>query len=303
MRLNPGVTLSRADEVLRSALSKWGNARSSDSLARALTEAVHDTYLPLRETFRTPDIASGLHSPAYWQLQAHAMSSSENQPTSDPFVAMGWQISRKARNEIASLEIQRVHAELSEAFSQLSRLKNLADRAGLPIVVDTNILLHWTQLGDVRWREVLKEHQEQESSARLVVPLRVVDELDRQKYGGGDLANRADTAIRYLERTLRGTPPGKPAVLRDKGEATLEIWVDTDSRDSDADLAIIQCAADISSLHPTVGARVLTGDFGMRLRSELVGITLIHLPENHRKPPRPRPQKANEPPSAPTHPA
>jgi predicted ribonuclease YlaK len=89
-----------------------------------------------------------------------------------------------------------------------------------------------------------------------VSPLRVIDELDRQKYGQGDLAKKAATAIRYLERVLTGTLPGQPVQLRQG--ATLEVRVDTDDRGGDADLSILRCAADLDNLHQDTGARVLT---------------------------------------------
>jgi len=110
----------------------------------------------------------------------------------------------------------------------------------------------------------------------------VIDELDRQKYGQGDLARKAATAIRFLDRILKGTQPGEPVELRK--DAVLEIWVDTDDRGGDADLSILRCAADLDSLHPATGARVLTDDVGMRLRAQQLGLKVMHLPEDHRKP-------------------
>jgi predicted ribonuclease YlaK len=115
-----------------------------------------------------------------------------------------------------------------------------------------------------------------------VVPLRVIDELDSQKYGQGQLAERAATAIRYLERALEGSHPGEPVELRQG--VVLEVWVDGDDRGSDADLSILRCAADLNSLHPATGARVLTDDFGMRLRAQQMGLKSVRLPADHRKP-------------------
>lgn len=44
MRLNPGVTLERADQVLRRAENTWSNARSMQNEWEGYTTAVHDTY-------------------------------------------------------------------------------------------------------------------------------------------------------------------------------------------------------------------------------------------------------------------
>jgi hypothetical protein len=44
------------------------------------------------------------------------------------------------------------------------------------------MLSHWRQPGDVLWRDVFKAQGD--LLTRLVIPLRVIDELDRHKYGG-----------------------------------------------------------------------------------------------------------------------
>ncbi|MCX5561710.1 hypothetical protein [Streptomyces sp. NBC_00038] len=62
MRLNPGVTLDYADDVLRRAETTWGNARPTQDAYRAYTDAVHDTYPTLKQAFAAPDLAAGLHS-------------------------------------------------------------------------------------------------------------------------------------------------------------------------------------------------------------------------------------------------
>jgi hypothetical protein len=103
----------------------------------------------------------------------------------------------------------------------------------------------------------------------------------RQKYGQGELAKRAATTIRYLERISKDSLPGHPVQLR--SETTLEVWVDTDDRDSDPDLSILRCAADLDNLHRNTGARVLTDDFGMRSSCPADGTRTLRLPQDHRK--------------------
>jgi len=143
------------------------------------------------------------------------------------------------------------------------------------------MLNHWRQPGDVLWRDVFKAQGEDVPLTRLVIPLRVVDELDRQKYGQGDLAKKAATAIRFLERILADGLPGQPVHLRQG--ATLEVWVDTDDRGGDADRSILRCATDLDNLHQDTGARVLTDDVGMRLRAQQMGLKVRRLPQDHRK--------------------
>jgi hypothetical protein len=201
MRLNPGISIACADEVLRQASIKWSNARSAMNLKEAYHNVVRDTYPSLKQILVAPSIAAGLHSSAYWNLLL-----APNTPPANMAIAT------EIENQMEALE----HAQ-----AELEDLKQLAARPGLPIVYDTNMLNHWRQPGDVLWREVLKAQGEDGAMVRLVVPLRVVDELDRQKYGQGDLARRAATAIRYLERVLKDSQPGEPVKVR-RG-ATLEL--------------------------------------------------------------------------------
>ncbi|WP_329317982.1 PIN domain-containing protein [Streptomyces sp. NBC_01262] len=281
MRLNLGITLEYADDVLRRAETTWGNARGAQDYYRAYTDAVHDTYPTLKQAFAAPDLGSSLHSAAYWNLLPIGGVQPQHVFTTDPDVARSMQRAQRAENQALSTEIENQVRALAQARAELEALKKLAARPGVPVVYDTNMLNHWRQPGDVLWREVFKAQGESVPLTRLVVPLRVIDELDRQKYGQGELAKKATTAIRYLERVLKAGQPGAPVSLRQG--VTLEVWVDTDDRGGDADLSILRCAADLDNLHPNDGVRVLTDDFGMRLRAQQMGLNVMGLPQDHRK--------------------
>ncbi|MFG2552900.1 PIN domain-containing protein [Streptomyces sp. NPDC048581] len=281
MRLNPGITMAHAYDVLRRAETTWGNARGARDYFGAYTDAVHETYLILKQAFATPDLAASMHSAAYWNLLPIGGARADIGFTSDPDVAANMRRALRAENQALVTEIENQVKALEQARNELEALKQLASRPGLPVVYDTNMLNHWSQPGDIRWRDVLKAQGETAPLTRLVVPLRVIDELDKQKYGQGELAKRATTAIRYLEKILQGSQPGDAVQLRQG--ATIEVWVDTDDRDNDADLAILRCAADLDNLHPSTGSRVLTDDFGMRLRAQQVGLKVVSLPQNHKK--------------------
>lgn len=281
MRLNPGITLAYADDVLRRAETTWGNARGAQDYYRAYTDAVHDTYPTLRQAFAAPDLGASLHSTAYWNLLPIGGARPDSGVMTDPDVAAGRMRALRAQNQALATEIENQVKALEQARAELAELKKLAARPGLPVVYDTNMLNHWRQPGDVLWRDVFKAQGEDVPLTRLVIPLRVIDELDRQKYGQGDLAKKAATAIRFLERVLADSQPGQPVQLRQ--DATLEAWVDTDDRGRDADLSILRCAADLDNLHHGTGARVLTDDVGMRLRARQMGLKVLRLPQDHRK--------------------
>lgn len=281
MRLNPGVTLAQAEDALRSAETTWFNARGARDYYRAYTDAVYDTYPALKQAFANPDVASGLHSTAYWNLLRIGDAHTQHGLFTDPDLAANVGRALRAENQALRTEIENQVQALARARTELDALKKLAARPGLPVVYDTNMLNHWRQPSDVLWRTLFKDQGEDIPLTRLVVPLLVIDELDRQKYGQGDLARKAATAIRFLERVLRDTQPGQPVKLREG--AVLEVWVDTDDRGGDADLAILRCAADLANLHPDTSARVLTDDIGMRLRAQQLGIKVVRLPVSHRK--------------------
>lgn len=65
-------------------------------------------------------------------------------------------------------------------------------------VLDTHIVLHAKPLEEIDWCAMLAT-----DSVRLVVPLRVVDEMDQKKYGRrADLRTRARNRLRLLARYL-----------------------------------------------------------------------------------------------------
>jgi hypothetical protein len=281
MRLAPGISLDRADAALHKAETTWSNARAANDLFRAYSDAVHETYPTLAQVFVAPDLGDGLRSTAYWNLLPIGGARAGLGFFTDHAVAANVMRAQRAENQALSTEIDNQLKALERARTELESLKKLAARPGLPVVYDTNMLNHWRQPGDILWSDVLKPQGEDTRLIRLVIPLRVIDELDGQKYGQGELAKRAATAIRYLERIFKDSQPGQMVQLRP--ESTLEVWVDTDDRGSDPDLSILRCAADLDNLHRETGTRVLTDDFGMRLRAQQVGLKVVRLPQDHRK--------------------
>ncbi|GAA3371238.1 hypothetical protein GCM10020367_21090 [Streptomyces sannanensis] len=267
MRLKPGVTLDRAEDELRKAVMAFENAQSSqpyETLWDGYLRAFDQVLRGLEQTFADPDLAGGLMSPAFWNLfQVGGIG--------------------PAANRIVLGEVEAQLRVLREAEQDLAELKALAERPGVPVVVDTNVLLRWDQPDHINWRTILKDDGANDPQTRLVVPLVVLDELDRQKYGDGVLARRAATAIRYLDKALANGNAG--ATVRVKDGVTLEVGGLAMRRSTkDVDMQILLCAADLDQLNPHAGTRVLTGDIGMRLRAAQMGLRTFQLPENHRKP-------------------
>jgi hypothetical protein len=267
--------------VLRRAETTWGNARGAQDYYRAYTDAVHDTYPTLKQAFVTPDLGASLHSTAYWNLLPIGGARPDLGFTTDPAVAAKRMRALRAENGALATEIENQVRVLEHARAELEELKKLAARPGLPSYMTPACSTTGGSPAMSYGGMSSKAQGEDILLTRLVIPLRVIDELDRQKYGQGDLAKKAATAIRYLERVLKDSRPGQPVQLRQ--DATLEVWVDTDDRGGDADLSILHCATDLDNLHPNIGARVLTDDIGMRLRAQQMGLKMLRLPQDHRK--------------------
>lgn len=283
MRLIPGQSLDYANTVLTEALRVFTNARGGQDRYLAYIDAVNDSHRTLKSAFVQPDLAAGLLTTAYWNLvQMGGPAPDEGVYYPDSSEAELRAV--KVPNLALSTEIEHQVHVLGQAQAELKALVGLASRPGLPVVYDTNMLNHWQQPDQVKWRDVFRGLGESVPFTRLVVPLTVIDELDRQKYGPADrdLAKRATKAIRFLERALKDSVAGRPVRLTE--DATLEVWGGTEDRGGDADLAILRCAADLDSLYPGAGTRVLTGDFGMRLRAQQMGLKVMGLPAEYRKP-------------------
>ncbi|MGI5155802.1 PIN domain-containing protein [Microbispora sp. CA-102843] len=268
MRLKAGRTLEAAEKDLEYAITEITNSRSGNPYEeawRAYLRAVDNASPLLAQSFAEPDLAGGLLTPTYWQIFGG------NGSPSDLMRA----VSREIDTQLKTLEL---------AKQELGKLKALASRPGLPVVLDTNILVWWAQPGDVDWSGVLAGQGIEATAVRLVVPIVVIDELDRQKYGDGVLAQRAAKAIRYLDRKLTGSGPGAAVPLTKN--ATLEVAIDSvrDRAGMDADWRILMCAADLDQLRPEAGTRVLTNDTNMRLRALHLGLRTLTLPEKYRKP-------------------
>ncbi|MER5890608.1 PIN domain-containing protein [Streptomyces sp. NPDC001941] len=264
MRLRPGCTLDRAEEVLATALMRWNNLYSDQNrLWERYLEVVTATDRQLSETLAEPDLAGNLYNGHYWHLVADG-----NSPLLHGTLVR---------------EVQRQIHAMVQAQADLAALRCYAERPGMAIVYDTNALNHWPRPDEVKWADILREQDFHGRVARLVIPLVVIDELDLQKGGSNALSAKASKAIRYLEKTLDGTLSDAPAQVRP--DATLEVRLDPPGhRRGDPDMEILLCAAELDLLG--VPTRVLSNDFGLHLRARSMGLTPIRIPEpQHRKAP------------------
>ena len=122
------------------------------------------------------------------------------------------------------------------------------------------------------WREVVGQE-----SVRLVIPLRVIEELDEKKYSASDkLRARARERLPKLYALVGAG--GAPEPLND-GNGTIEVFIEPGprTRPADADTEILETAHDLRRLSGQA-VTIVTGDTAMRLRAEAEGLATAAMP-------------------------
>lgn len=262
MRLVRNTTLDEASDRLAgtiTGLKKLGHHPfSTEYLAWA-----DDCETELRAVFTEPDIAQLLHTDRYWYLYRHEESDDKwvntNMPTPDP----------TGQETTAQL------ARLTALAAQIDAMGRLARQPGRPLVYDTNSLMHYQPPDLIDWNKLPRSAQ----AVRLIVPLVVIDELDRKKYAGtAKMSERATAALRALDRMLDGTTPGSPVPVPGRTGVSIEVLLDEEghARASSADDEIIERAALLSQITRTATA-VITADTGMRMRAQAAGLDTLKL--------------------------
>jgi rRNA-processing protein FCF1 len=153
-------------------------------------------------------------------------------------------------------------------------VRHWGDRPGLIVLPDTNVFLHQPRpIEELDWPALAHSKE----ACHLVVPLVVVDELDRHKRGSTKVRSAARRAIRYLYETA--PTPGTYAVISEARATTIELIADEPRhvRLPDADDEIVDRAVLVAGYAPG-RVRIATEDLGMRTRAVVRGIETIDLP-------------------------
>ncbi len=179
---------------------------------------------------------------------------------------------------LIGLEAGRQAAALRRLVSGVTALRALRDRKGVPVVLDTNVLMHYHRPDRVLWAEVIGC-----ASVRLVLPICVLDELDNKKYAGSDrMSRRADMAVRALREHRAYLVPGSAATFADG--TTCEVFLDEAGhlRKANPDEELLSRAL---TLQRALGRQVtvVTGDLCMQLRAGAIGLAEAVMPEKYSK--------------------
>jgi predicted ribonuclease YlaK len=141
-------------------------------------------------------------------------------------------------------------------------------------VLDTNVLLHYQAVDQLPWIVFLESSQ-----VRLVIPLRVIEEIDAKKHSRSPgLTKRARKLLPALERLLGAA--GRAGRIAEG--VTIEVPVDTGPRErpEDADEEILLVARDLAQFSSR-DVTVVTGDTAMTLRARAHGLKTLKLAEGY----------------------
>lgn len=255
-----GVSVEHALGRLRELEVSLRNAgsSSSESLTRAdqLVRWTESAERSLRSDFADEEVWSGLYSERYWRIRDLVATSTR--PAALVTDEIEWQAHRLA--EIGS--------SLSRLHSRLTVPKDCKQ-----IVLDTNVLLHCNLFTDIPWQRLAGGRQ-----ARIILPLVVIDELDKLKQGAGRDGKRAGVVIRHL-RTLATTSPTSEEVFPVRENVTWQYLEEPPKyvrRASNDDEIVRQC-----TYIEAVSGEVLlfTRDFGMQIRCRVAGIRSEVVPQ------------------------
>ena len=257
--IRPGTDLTNAAVQLRALAEELRNPLGVRGMEKlTFVSRVMNTEKKLRELFPDRVVWEGLRTETFWRIWESRYS----------VVDLDELITDEAGLQATWLD------ELAERLEALA--KRLTAAPGKVTVLDTNSLLHYLPPDQVKWREVIGE-----STVRLVIPLRVIEELDEKKYTArDDLAGRARGLLSRLRRQLVETAYG-PVPLDESGAVTIEVFVDEDPRrrTQDADEEVLETCETLQLGEQSLV--LVTGDTGLTIRARARCIETVEMPEGY----------------------
>jgi predicted ribonuclease YlaK len=111
----------------------------------------------------------------------------------------------------------------------------------------------------------------------MMLPLRVIEEIDAKKYGGNQRLSRvARELLPWIDRLFPHGDTG-PVALREGATIELLLADRPRYRPSDADEEVLDICHEVRHLAGRV--RLMTADTGMRARARTEGLELVIVPE------------------------
>jgi rRNA-processing protein FCF1 len=176
-------------------------------------------------------------------------------------------------NQLINAEIAAKQRQLQQMASDLRADRDRFGGDGTPGVIDTNVLIEHQRPDSVDWLRILGS-----SRVRLLVPLRVIEEIDATKYSSRDRHRQvARDLIPWLSDVLaNGTGP-----VAIRTDTTLEVLLEGAPRHRpvDADEEILDVAGYVQAL--TGSGALITADTAMRLRAQALGISVLPMDDRY----------------------
>lgn len=205
----------------------------------------------LRTYYVSPDLTR-LHTTRYWHL--HNLM----------HVPGSRRIPEMVRDE-AEVQCDWLRSEADDLQQRADRFGK--DPTAKLVIIDTNIFLHGELFDKIPWRTWLSVKE----PIQVIVPIRVIDELDSQKFRGNK--DRARKALRILVR-LTDERPNVAASIGDG--ITIETYVPSGPRQMmlSGDSEILESCDEVRTFSGR-NVIVLTRDVGMDLRARNAGFEAV----------------------------
>jgi len=224
-------------------------------------EWVEESEIALGNLTYDSAVANLLHTARYWAI--HQIVPTDARPI--PLIA----------GEVRSQSNALNHLKADLAL----RVRRATIAPGHIAIIDTNTLLHYEPPQSIPWTTVVGQ-----PAIRLVIPLRVIEELDGKKYS--DSRRQRERARAVLPQlTARIGRLNEPARLSEG--VTLEMLAEAGPRNkpADADEEILDTARELWEFSAQQGGvTLITNDVSMCARAEAMGgIRPIGLDDRYRR--------------------
>ncbi|MEV0487286.1 PIN domain-containing protein [Streptomyces sp. NPDC050508] len=205
MRLRNAGGIDDAERTLTSLKYACETVRNGKAVA-----SLRDDYLNwvdtadrhFRNLFDDQGMVDALYSTAYWEIRRIT------QATPQPY-------------RLVHAEIDNQLRRIEDALAQLARFRTFASHPGTIVVPDTSAFIQGEIFTQLLWPKKMGI----KGVVRLVVPIIVIEQLDKLKDTGNSRAgDRARKVLKLLREQRRTVTPGVPAPVR--AGVTVEIFLD-----------------------------------------------------------------------------
>ncbi|MGW1715413.1 PIN domain-containing protein [Streptomyces sp. NPDC002156] len=163
---------------------------------------VEDAERHFRSLFADDIMTDGLYTAAYWEIRRIV------QATPRPYPLIHGEVDNQVRR-------------IDAALVQIARIREFASHPGAIVVTDTSAFIQGEIFTDFAWPTKMGI----KGPVRLVVPIIVVEELDKLKDTGNTTAgDKARKVLKRLREKHRAAGQIFPAPVRDK--VTIEVLLD-----------------------------------------------------------------------------